>query len=110
MSEVIFLLLMPWFLKRLGIKWVLIMGLLAWVLRYGLFALAAPAGIAWMMMAGILMHGACYDFVYVASQVYIDQNVAPQFRAQAQGFLYWSLMVLDRAWVHLLQGLYLTVS
>lgn len=86
MSEVIFLLLMPWFFKRLGIKWVLIMGLLAWVLRYGLFALAAPAGIAWMMMAGILMHGACYDFVYVASQVYIDQNVAPQFRAQAQGF------------------------
>ena len=39
-----------------------------------------------MMIAGILMHGACYDFVYVASQVYIDQNVAPQFRAQAQGF------------------------
>ena len=86
MSEVIFLLLMPWFFKRLGIKWVLIMGLFAWVLRYGLFALAAPAGIAWMMIAGILMHGACYDFVYVASQVYIDQNVAPQFRAQAQGF------------------------
>jgi len=86
MSEVIFLLLMPWFFKRLGIKWVLIMGLFAWVLRYGLFALAAPAGIAWMMIAGILMHGACYDFVYVASQVYIDQNVAPHFRAQAQGF------------------------
>jgi nucleoside transporter len=86
MSEVIFLLLMPWFFKRLGIKWVLIMGLLAWALRYGLFALAAPAGIAWMMIVGILMHGACYDFVYVASQVYIDQNVAPQFRAQAQGF------------------------
>jgi len=86
MSEVIFLLLMPWFFKRLGIKWVLILGLFAWVLRYGLFALASPTGVAWMLLAGILMHGACYDFVYVASQVYIDQNVAPQFRAQAQGF------------------------
>jgi MFS family permease len=86
MSEVFFLLLMPWFFKRFGIKWVLIMGLLAWVIRYGLFAMAAPNAVAWMMIAGILVHGACYDFVYVASQVYIDQNVAPQFRAQAQGF------------------------
>ena len=86
MSEVFFLLLMPWFFKRFGIKWVLIMGLLAWVIRYGLFAMAAPNAIAWMMIAGILVHGACYDFVYVASQVYIDKNVAPQFRAQAQGF------------------------
>jgi nucleoside transporter len=86
MSEVIFLLLMPWFFKRFGIKWVLIMGLFAWALRYGLFSFAAPSGIAWMMIIGILLHGACYDFVYVASQVYIDHNVAPQFRAQAQGF------------------------
>ena len=86
MSEVIFLLLMPWFFKKFGIKWVLILGLFAWVLRYGLFSFAAPSAIAWMMIVGILMHGACYDFVYVASQVYIDHNVAPQFRAQAQGF------------------------
>ena len=86
MSEVIFLLLMPWFFKRFGIKWVLIMGLFAWALRYGLFTMAAPYGTAWMMILGILLHGACYDFVYVASQVYIDQNVAPQYRAQAQGF------------------------
>ena len=62
------------------------MGLFAWILRYGLFALAAPAGIAWMMIAGIIVHGACYDFVYVASQVYIDKNVSTAYRAQAQGF------------------------
>lgn len=86
MSEVIFLLLMPWFFKRFGIKWVLISGLLAWAVRYGLFAIAAPDAVTWMMMVGILLHGASYDFVYVASQVYIDKNVAPQFRAQAQGF------------------------
>ena len=86
MSEVFFLLLMPWFFKRFGIKWVLIMGLLAWIIRYGLFVMAAPQAIGWMMIAGILVHGACYDFVYVASQVYIDQNIAPKYRAQAQGF------------------------
>jgi MFS family permease len=62
------------------------MGLIAWVIRYALFAFAAPDAITWMMIAGILMHGACYDFVYVASQLYIDKNVAPTFRSQAQGF------------------------
>ena len=62
------------------------MGLMAWALRYGLFAWAAPSGTIWMMIAGIIIHGACYDFVYVASQVYIDKNISPQFRAQAQGF------------------------
>lgn len=86
MFEVFFLLLMPWFFKRFGVKWVLITGLFAWALRYGLFAIAAPDSIAWMMILGILLHGASYDFVYVASQVYIEKNVAPQFRAQAQGF------------------------
>jgi nucleoside transporter len=86
MSEVILLLLMPWFFKRFGIKRVLIMGLFAWALRYGLFAWAAPSGIAWMMIVGILLHGACYDFVYVASQVYIDQNLPSHQRAQGQGF------------------------
>jgi nucleoside transporter len=86
MSEVFFLLLMPWFFKKFGIKWVLIMGLIAWVIRYALFALAAPGAITWMMIGGILVHGACYDFVYVASQVFIDQSVAPRHRAQAQGF------------------------
>jgi nucleoside transporter len=85
-SEVFFLLLMPWFFRRFGIKWVLVMGLIAWAIRYGLFAVAAPGAITWMMIAGILMHGACYDFVYVASQLYIDKNVSLPFRAQAQGF------------------------
>lgn len=86
MSEVLFLLVMPWFFKRFGIKWVMISGLLAWVIRYGLFALAAPDGVFWMLMTGILVHGACYDFVYVAGQVYIDEHATPAIRAQAQGF------------------------
>jgi len=85
MSEVVFLLCMPWFFRRLGIKWVLIMGLAAWAVRYGLFALGAPDAVVWMMVAGILLHGACYDFVYVASQVYIDSKATPAIRAQGQG-------------------------
>lgn len=86
MSEVIFLLLMPWFFRRFGIKWVMMAGLIAWSLRYALFALGAPDAVLWMMIAGIVLHGACYDFVYVASQVYIDKQATPEIRAQAQGF------------------------
>jgi nucleoside transporter len=85
MSEVLFLVSLPWFFRKLGIKWVLIMGLAAWSLRYALFALSANDTVAWMMIVGILLHGACYDFVYVAGQVYIDSKATPAIRAQGQG-------------------------
>lgn len=86
MSEIICLLLMPWFFRKKGIKWVMMAGLIAWSLRYTLFALGAPDAVVWMLIAGIILHGACYDFVYVASQVYIDKQATPEIRAQAQGF------------------------
>jgi fucose permease len=86
MSEVLFLLTMPWFFRTLGIKWVMVAGLLAWSVRYALFAFGATNSVVWMMIVGILLHGACYDFVYVASQVYIDKTATPEIRAQAQGF------------------------
>jgi nucleoside transporter len=85
MSEIIFLLVLPWFFARFGLKWVLLTGMLAWVSRYALFALAAPTAIGWMIMAGIALHGCCYDFVYVAGQIYIDKKATPEIRAQAQG-------------------------
>lgn len=85
MSEVLFLLSLPWFFKKFGIKRVLIMGLVAWSIRYALFALSASDAIAWMMVLAILLHGACYDFVYVAGQVYIDSKATPAIRAQGQG-------------------------
>lgn len=85
MSEVFFLLLLPWFFMRFGVKWMLIMGMIAWIVRYALFAMAAPDAVAWMIMAGIILHGACYDFVYVAGQVYIDKKATPVIRAQSQG-------------------------
>jgi nucleoside transporter len=86
MSEVLFLLLMPWFFRKLGIKWVLIMGLAAWTFRYALFTFGANPVVTEMLIVGILLHGACYDFVYVAGQVYIDQKASSEIRAQAQGF------------------------
>jgi nucleoside transporter len=85
MSEIIFLLVLPWFFSRFGLKWVLLTGMLAWVSRYALFAFAATDAIGWMIMIGILLHGCCYDFVYVAGQVYIDKKATPDIRAQAQG-------------------------
>jgi nucleoside transporter len=85
MSEVLFLLLLPWFFARMGVKGVLIAGMSAWIARYALFALGAPNAVAWMLMAGICLHGPCYDFVYVAGQVYIDTRASAAIRAQAQG-------------------------
>lgn len=85
MSEIIFLLILPWFFSKFGLKWVMLTGMFSWTLRYAIFAIAAPQGIAWLIMFGILLHGACYDFVYVASQVYIDKKANAAIRAQAQG-------------------------
>ena len=85
MSEVFFLMALPWFFMRLGVKGVLIAGMVAWIVRYALFALGAPDAVTWMLMFGILLHGPCYDFVYVAGQVYIDRRASVAIRAQAQG-------------------------
>ncbi len=87
MSEVIFMLLMPFFFVRLGVKWMLVAGMGAWVLRYALFALGAPASIFWMIALGIILHGMCYDFFFVTGQIYVDKKSTPAIRGQAQGFL-----------------------
>ncbi|MDA0684002.1 MAG: nucleoside permease [Bacteroidetes bacterium] len=87
MSEVLFMLMMPFFFRRLGVKWMLVVGMGAWVLRYALFALAAPAGTVWMIMFGILLHGICYDFFFVTGQIYVDKKATSDIRGQAQGLL-----------------------
>ena len=87
MSEAVFILLMPLFFRFLGVKWMLVTGMFAWVLRYALFALGAPEGIFWMIMGGIILHGVCYDFFFVAGQIYVDKVSTPAIRGQAQGFL-----------------------
>ncbi|MBN2492444.1 MAG: MFS transporter [Planctomycetes bacterium] len=86
-AEVFFMLVMPLCFRRLGVKWMLAVGMAAWVTRYGLFAGAAPGGVLWMIMGGILLHGICYDFFFVTGQIYTDQKATPEIRGQAQGLL-----------------------
>src|SRR5881394_4096496 len=86
-SETGFMLLMPLFFARLGVKKMLLLGMGAWVLRYGLFAIAAPSAIFPLILIGIMLHGVCYDFFFVTGQIYVDKKSTPAVRGQAQGFL-----------------------
>ena len=87
MSETGFMLLMPLMFARLGVKKMLLVGMGAWVLRYVLFAIAAPSAVFWLIVTGILLHGVCYDFFFVTGQIYVDKKSSPAVRGQAQGFL-----------------------
>ncbi|GAB5560812.1 MAG: MFS transporter [Synoicihabitans sp.] len=87
MSEVGFMLLMPLLFARLGVKWMLIIGMAAWAARYALFAMGAPDSVTWMIIGGIALHGICYDFFFVTGQIYVDQRSNDQIRGQAQGLL-----------------------
>ena len=87
MSEVLFMLALPIFLKKFGIKTTLLVGMIAWVARYAMFSFGADDGVVWMMIGGILLHGICYDFFFVTGQIYTDKIAPPEIRSQAQGML-----------------------
>ena len=86
-SEVLFLLLLPIFLNRYGIKKVLIIGVLAWGIRYLLFAYGNAGENTWMLLFGIILHGICYDFFFVSGQIYTDFKAGEQYKSSAQGLI-----------------------
>jgi nucleoside transporter len=86
-SEIFFMLVMPWFFRRLGVKWMLIVGMAAWMARYAFFAYGDNSALVWMLYAGILLHGVCYDFFFVTGQIYVDTKAPADLRAAAQGFI-----------------------
>ena len=88
MSEVLFLVLIPFFFARLGVKKMLLIGMAAWVLRYVLFAYGNNSGLVSLLYAGILLHGVCFDFFFVTGQIYVDKAVDKSQRAAAQGFIH----------------------
>ena len=87
MSELLCLLLIPWFFRRLGVKYMLASGMAAWVLRYLFFAYGNAGGRIWMFWLGILLHGICYDFFFVTGQIYIDRESPATVRSAAQSLI-----------------------
>jgi nucleoside transporter len=87
MSEIFFMILIPFFFRRLGVKWMILVGMGAWVTRYLLFAFGAPDQVAWMLFLGIALHGICYDFFFVTGFMYTDRIAAKEIRSQAQSML-----------------------
>jgi nucleoside transporter len=87
MSEIIFMLLIPLCFRKLGVKWMILLGMLAWVLRYVLFALGAPDQVVWMLFLSIMLHGICYDFFFVTGFIYADKAAPVTVRNQVQSML-----------------------
>jgi nucleoside transporter len=87
MSEIVFMLLVPFFFRKFGVKWVILVGMMAWVIRYLLFAYGAPNQVVWMLFAGIALHGICYDFFFVTGFMYTDRAAPKAIRNQAQSML-----------------------
>ncbi|HEX6545329.1 MAG TPA: nucleoside permease, partial [Bryobacteraceae bacterium] len=86
-SEVVMMLLMPLVLRRVTVKGILLLGLMAWTVRYTLLAYGNPGGLMWMFYIAILLHGICYDFFFMTGQLYTDQEAPAQLRGTAQGLI-----------------------
>ena len=87
MSEIFFLLVMPYFFNRLGVKKMILIGMGCWVARYLLFSFGNNGSLIWMLYVGILLHGVCYDFFFVTGQIFVDQKAPVAIRGAAQGFI-----------------------
>jgi NHS family xanthosine MFS transporter len=84
-SETLFILAIPFFMKRFGIKQIMIISMVAWVLRFGLFAFGDPAGGLWMIVLSCIIYGMAFDFFNISGSLFIEKSVEPGIRASAQG-------------------------
>lgn len=86
-SEVLFLLLLPVFFSRFGFKKTILIGMLAWALRYALFAFGNAGELSFMLLTGIALHGVCYDFFFVSGQIYTNSKAGERYKSAAQGMI-----------------------
>jgi NHS family xanthosine MFS transporter len=84
-SETLFILTIPFFLKRFGIKQVMLMSMLAWVLRFGLLAYGDPAGGLWMIVLSCIVYGMAFDFFNISGSLFVESNADASIRSSAQG-------------------------
>lgn len=86
-SEVLFLLMLPVFFKKFGFKKTILIGMLAWAIRYALFAYGNAGSLSFMLIMGIALHGICYDFFFVSGQIYTNAKAGIKYKSSAQGLI-----------------------
>ena len=84
-SETLFILAIPFFLKRFGIKQVMLISMFAWVLRFGLFGVGNPGEGLWMLLLSMIVYGMAFDFFNISGSLFVDREASPGIRASAQG-------------------------
>lgn len=87
LSEILFMLLLPYFFTKFGFKKTILVAMAAWVVRYLLFAFGDVGDLGFMLLIGIALHGICYDFFFVSGQIYTDSKAGPKFKSSAQGLI-----------------------
>lgn len=97
MAETVFLAIMPFFFARLGVKWMMLIGMVSWIARFTCFSYGQiGASTGWLITMGLILHGACYDFFFVTGQLYTDHKAPREVRASAQGLI--SLITFGLGW------------
>lgn len=86
-SEALFILLIPFLFRRLGVKWMIALGMIAWTLRFLCFGFGNAGAAEWMLFAGIILHGVCFDFFFVTGQIYTDSKAGVKIQSSAQGMI-----------------------